>query len=410
MDYKKLILDMLLDKYEESKHYRGDAKVNRRISLFFSRKTFPQYDIENTEVKDSIHHVLYELRDKNIISIQWMRFEEGNLVDKIFLNIENIDNAYIEANRKPGKDVVSDTIEKMKDINKSIRLKWIQYFIEDQIQQMEDKKKLTKYIPGDEHVLELLLNSLKGIDDLDGDETLERVFSKRYLGNSKLFETKVRSRLCTILRDYCFSGEGLEDEDLLQEAGIIKNAEELLFFGPLTIKLSGKTIDFTPFCFGASMNTETIKNFTVESLNVNRVITIENKANYIEFIKREKNDDTIVIYLGGFYSPVKRIFLKKIYDHVKNMGMKVQFIHWGDIDLGGFNIYMQLKSKLIKELVPLYMDVDTLRKYADNGDKFDLSYGKKLKKLLENKEYEVFHEVIREMLKLSIKLEQEALL
>lgn len=410
MDYKKLILDLLLDKYEESRHYAGDAKVNRRIALYFSKKIFPQYDIEKTEIKDNIHYSLYALEGKGIISIQWEKFEKGNIVHKIYLNIDNVEGGYTEAGRKPKKDVVSDILYMLGGLAKSINTGWILSFIESQIKEIQEKKNLTKYIPRDEYILDLLMNALKGADDKGEEEMLERVFSKRYLGGSKLFETKVRSRLCTILREFYLNTDGLEDEEVLQEIGIIKTVEDLLFYGPLKIKLFDHIIDFAHFCFGASMNTGMIKNFEIVDLNISRVITIENKANYIEFIKKEKLYDTLVIYLGGFYSPVKRIFLKKVYDYIKLSCSGAEFIHWGDIDLGGFNIFMQLKAKIIDELLPLYMDAETIRRYASSGEKLDSDYGKKLEKLLENNEYAVFHEVIKEMLKLGIKLEQETLL
>lgn len=410
MDYKKLILKLLLDKYEESRHYAGDAKINRRITLPFDSKTFPQYDIERTEIKDKIQYSLNDLENRGIIAVEWQRFEVGNIVDKVYLNTQNVEQAYVEAERKPKKNIVADILLTLKELNNEINTDWIRNFIEIQINEMEEKKNLAKYIPHDENIFTLLIKTLKGLDNKGEEDMLERVFSKRYLGGSKLFESKVRSRLCTILRGFYPGSDGLEDEETLQQIGLTKTVEDLLFQGPLKIKLFDHIIDFSPFFFGASMNTGMIRNFDITELNVNRVITIENKANYIEFTKKHNLDNTLAIYLGGFYSPVKRIFLKKVYDFIKIKGDKVTYLHWGDIDLGGFNIFMQLKSKLIDELIPLYMDLETLRRYMDYGEKFDNEYGKKLEKLMENNEFLIFHELIKEMLNLGIKLEQEALL
>jgi DNA topoisomerase VI subunit A len=202
----------------------------------------------------------------------------------------------------------------------------------------------------------------------------------------------------------------MEDAEALEAVGIIKTMEELLFYGPLKVKLFDQQIDFGLFRYGASMNTGMIRDFEVTGLDAAKVITIENKANFIEYIKREDIKDTLVVYLGGFYSPVKRVFLKKIYDYIESRGIDVSFQHWGDIDLGGFNIFIQLKSKLLDSLSPLYMDAETLRKYRSSAGKFESSYGKKLERLLHDERYAAFHEVINEMLKSSIKLEQEALL
>ena len=36
--------------------------------------------------------------------------------------------------------------------------------------------------------------------------------------------------------------------------------------------------------------------------SVNRVLFIENKANYLDYISRNKKLDELVLYHGGFYS------------------------------------------------------------------------------------------------------------
>jgi len=61
MNYKNLILTRLLDKYEKSKFYLDKNKLNRRILLKLNSSEFPEYDIENTEVKEHINSVIDEL-------------------------------------------------------------------------------------------------------------------------------------------------------------------------------------------------------------------------------------------------------------------------------------------------------------------------------------------------------------
>lgn len=86
------------------------------------------------------------------------------------------------------------------------------------------------------------------------------------------------------------------------------------------MKLEDNVIDYQSFIYGASMNSQTIKSFEIRGLKVTRVITIENKANYLEYIDKNKDDNALVIYFAGFYSPVKRIFLQKICDFLRASG------------------------------------------------------------------------------------------
>lgn len=408
MDYQRLILTRLLEKYEESKHFLGDAKVNRKVALKFNRKQFPWYDLEKVEVKEAVHFAVKKLGEKKIIKLKWMRFEEGNILEEVVLNLEKLDTAYQLAGRKPKEDSLQEVLSQLDEIKKSVQTPWIGKFFHLCIDHLENKKLLPKFLPKEGELCHLFLSALAGIDQKGSDEMLERVFSRKYLGGSKELERKIRSRLVTVIKEFFPLDKDLEDEEVLENVGLIKTSEDLLFRGPLGIDLLQEKIDFAPFIFGASMNTETIKRFEVRTLNVDRVITIENKASYLAYIKNHNGEKELAVYLGGFYSPVKKIFLEKVRDFIRTKGLETEFYHWGDLDLGGFNIFLQVQ-KLIPQVQPFLMDVETLSKFAGYGDQIDDDYGKKLAALLEKPEYRIFYETVKEMLRLGIKLEQEAI-
>jgi len=182
-----------------------------------------------------------------------------------------------------------------------------------------------------------------------------------------------------------------------------------LFAGPLVIELGRNTIDFSKFTFGASMNADMIKHFQPARLNVEKVMTIENKAVYHEYIRYADLSNQLAVYLGGFYSPIKRIFLEKIHAYVEQSKNNTLFYHWGDIDLGGLEIFLQLQQNIVPGLIPYKMDITTLRQYSSYGDALTKTYAVRLEKLLKDSKYTRFHALIREMLRLGIRLEQEAL-
>lgn len=408
MNYQAIIINLLLDKYEKSCHFQGTAQVNRRVALKFNKKDFPLYDIEQVEVKEAIHHAALALQQQGLLTVEWMKFEVGNIISRVFLNLELLPEAYAFVQRKGKEEILAEACHKLAGLKEQTTIPWIQRFCSSMLQEMNERKKFPKYLPRDQATFDLLLATLRGIEQKGEDDLLERIFSRRYLDSSKEFEKKMRSRLVTIVKNFLLEGQDIEEEEILQHIGLIKTSEDLSFFGPLEIKLHGQEIDFSPFCYGAAMNTEMIRNFKVTKLPVSRVTTIENKAAYLEYIKNAEMRQELVVYLAGFYSPVKRLFLEKIYNHVQEHQLPVSFYHWGDLDLGGFQIFIHLKG-LIPHLQPLQMDVATLRENSRFGDTFDAKYRKRLEQLLDNDEYTAFSEVIEAMLQMGIKLEQEAL-
>ena len=122
----------------------------------------------------------------------------------------------------------------------------------------------------------------------------------------------------------------------------------------------------------------------------------------------EKSDDELVVFHGGCYSPLKGKWFQKIYVGCQKQKEKIQYFHWSDIDVGGFQIFRRLQRNIVFELEPYKMDVNTLEKYRDDAIEIkSASYLKKLSELGQNLEYACFRDVIFVMLKYHIRLEQE---
>ena len=90
MDYKKILLNKLLDRYEKSKSIY--EQTNRRIIL--KMKDIKEYDIENFESKKIFHDIINELKNENIIDYSWELYETGNILKEIWLNKDNEEKAY----------------------------------------------------------------------------------------------------------------------------------------------------------------------------------------------------------------------------------------------------------------------------------------------------------------------------
>ena len=87
--------------------------------------------------------------------------------------------------------------------------------------------------------------------------------------------------------------------------------------------------------------------------------------------------------------------MKKINEAIDS-NMQVYF--WGDIDLGGFKMFVRLKENIIPNLKPLNMGVVEYRKYLNSGLDKDNKYLDLLKELLNNNKYELFYDVIENII------------
>ena len=133
------------------------------------------------------------------------------------------------------------------------------------------------------------------------------------------------------------------DDEMLAQVGIVKAFEQVEFCGGISGRLYGKPVDFSLFRHGIVLNSYTVKDLEVEGIGgVDRVLFIENKTNYMDYISKGKGRDELVIFHGGFYSPVKGEFFAKVHAAGQRAGAK--FYHWGDIDIGGFRMFKRLKE------------------------------------------------------------------
>ena len=250
----------------------------------------------------------------------------------------------------------------------------------------------------------------------DANNILKRAFSMKCYHDSKYFEKNIESILIKIVKRYYTNMnlenilEEISDNDVLAQIGIVKYPEVIEFCGNMKCEIDGVKLTFSSKTKGSYINAHTIQNISnIELINTKKIILIENKANYIDYIESKKEDE-FVIYHGGFYSPVKGKFFEKIYNASKEEKRKYIYYHWSDIDIGGFKIYVRLRDNIIPELLPYRMDKNTLIENKIHWSSFDNKYRELLKKLKQEDKYNVFLEVIDYMLEKNIRLEQESII
>lgn len=420
MNYQAYILNYLLDKYERSKGFiTGSFKQGIYLLPGKDKKLLPL--LELAEEKNAFLEALNVLKHKGVINYSWEKYEHGNIVHRISLDLYNVDLAYQYIGREDKGEAVRLLHEKLYFIWNTIISNnpnsEFAEFIFNEIAKIENNRSGTVYFSEKDVHLENLLKFLVWIS-FEHTQTSERLLSVELYGDSKYFEKNIKSKILLILRAIRKTTENdteIEDDDLLSEYGLSRWPEIYEFIGDLTAEIENREgisqrVFFGNLPYGAYIDSLTVPNIVkLTAQNIAKVIFVENKANY-EWLKAHKNHNELIIYHGGHYGLMKGRWFKLVYEAVKVQNSHVEFWHWSDIDWGGFNIFVRLR-KLVPELKPYKMDCATYNEFvSEDGKEFSDSYREKLYLLLQKEEFSIFHPVIKELIKQQKTLEQEKII
>ena len=408
---KKLILNALLDKYERSSLYKDGKQSSRRIILNFydgGKCDFPFYDIEQAERRISVNQAVIELSKEKLLDYSWMKGEQNHIIAKVWLNIDSLSLSYQVVGREAKGDIINKICMEITSLQSQVKSPWAANFLHDMHEAITRKRSLVSAIPADDSERSLLFQAISAIDALDGAEYMERVFSLRTFGNSKTFERDVKSRILSILRKYLDNDDDATDEDILRQVGIAKYPEQFEFCGNISVAFNSGVIDFSHLQSGGMFFSSDLSSGSIIiDPSVESVKTIENRANYVEYIRKTKTEKELVIYHGGQFSPRKREFLQMV---AKVLPKDCKWYHWSDIDYGGFIMLSRLRREIVSEAIPYRMSSSELERYSNLAAPTSVAYIEKLKRLKNCCELSDCYDCIDYMIKNRMRLEQEAML
>lgn len=139
---------------------------------------------------------------------------------------------------------------------------------------------------------------------------------------------------------------------------------------------------------------------------VKRIVFVENKTNYDEFILSELKPQEIAVYHGGYLSPQKRKFFQKIAEAIHD---QIEVVFWADIDLGGFRMFEQLQT-IFPSLLPMRMSSEDVINHYVTGLKRSENYLNEVQTALDNKKHLLFQNAMEKILEYGVTIEQEAFL
>ena len=458
MQYDRLLLNNLIDSYETSLLSSGKNKVQIHISMAFSRRNMPEYFDESSMVYEEIHVAANELEKRGFLTIQWKNRKSGTIIEKIILNTEKVDEVYQYLGRTPKADDEKLTREILEEyLTKSCSSNKFQLcsdskesvqqfagnFVHYLLQRLDMGKPVKEYIDSSNQAQTREL--LRVLEAIEGNqkESYIREFSIEHLGDSKKLENML-GLIGKIMRRFGSGYEDMGTEEILAEYRIyhtpnyvylkgdcclIKNAgntkkktnqteiklEKNRFPGNNSGKGEKKNqnsfdvhINLAALQQGIGVSGEDIETLCLSEIShIKQVITIENLTTFY----RWNEPDSILIYLGGYHNQVRRNLLKMICKQLP----QARYLHFGDIDVGGFEIYQDLCRKTGIPFQLYHMGIPELEKYAKYGRKLTENDNRRLDKMiekLENSENVCCQEIVMVLKYMKItqlKLEQECM-
>jgi hypothetical protein len=414
MNEEKIILNRLLDKYEQSTHFSEPGRSNRRVLIKTDGNGLSEYDYQNVNIRDTFNIAIRNLMDKEVIFAEWLPGRKQLVVKELWLNLGKLETAYILAERQPLQNKIDEYCGLLKALTERVKTAWIYKFLTAEVEKLSSSNRLSGiYKKGFAHFKEVL-NALEHMDLLDDNGITMRAFSIACYHDSKYFEKNIRDDVLTIAREYCpplselLADHDLSDREQLACLGIYARPEIYEFAGPLIIETEEGICDCSPLSrFGCALISTAVDGIQKLYLNnIHRIMFIENKTNYDEYIEKARRSDELVIFHGGFLSPQKKKLLSKI---VSSCQLSTEYLFWADIDLGGFKMFAQLK-KLAPELLPWKMGSTEVEHYAALGLKRNSRYMKELEGFLSFPDGTLFTDTINALLLNDITIEQEVML
>lgn len=384
------ILNILLDKYERSVLSKQGSDLNLQIKTSMM-KIFPKYNHSDYyQERILIDTASFELQEMNLIFLKID--EDDNIIDfKLNLEKNAIQRTYQMTKRSYLPDYRAKMLEYLENL--SITIAWIDEFRSRMVELLNSYRSVNRYFDvknlSELHDIFTVLLALENQEQ----EISFRKFSLKVLKDSKKLET-IKGKIFNIITEF-YPDIFTNEDELFAFFNVLKNPGFVYLSGKVVIKINDQIIDIGKLNSPFSLTTENIAKLEILKIDDINVLTIENLTSFYDTVLK----DTLVIYLGGYHNSLRRKILLKIY----NFAPKLDYFHFGDIDAGGFYIYLHLIEKTKIPFQTVAMDIDTLQKYQIYTKKLTQNDRKRLNNLKEKLNLPV----IDYMLKNDCKLEQE---
>ena len=398
VQYDRKVINQLLDTYENSLLSTGEDKRTIQIEFRFTKTSIPAYFDESSSEYENIHISMKELERKKLIRIIWKDNKQDYLIHKVRLMTDHLEEAYQYVGRRPKRGLEEENVallQKYLDEEAPVTVAFVNYLLG----RLQNHRSVKEYLDlEDRKETERFLRACVLVEQ-NREPRYLREFSITHFQDSKYFE-QIESRIAKVFRHFSEEYGEMDSIDLLAEYGIYRTPNYVYFKGNAVISIGEATVDLSLLKQGIGISGEDFPRIRFSDLSrVKKVITIENLTSFFRYCE----EDSLMIYLGGYHNRIRRTLLNMIYETIPY----ANYYHFGDMDAGGFSILMDLRKKTGIPFKSYHMDLDTLKEYRQYAKRLNESDRNRLEKIRIEKE---FSEVIDFMLEENIKLEQECII
>lgn len=405
MRYEERILQTLLDSYERSRLSRGENEVAVHIAFPITPKTMPIYFDENSLAYEEIHGTAGHLEEMGYTCSVWKGGKKNHILQKIVLCDEKVDEIYRHLGRVPEKQMQQAQLAVLQELKTECSTPVARNFICWLMKRLEQGKTVKEYLNLDDtEGSRRLIRAIHRIET-NQKEIYIREFSVQCFGDSKELEKK-SGLIGKIFRRFSDDMEDMDNDVILAEYGIYRTPNYVYVKGSGRLRIGtpeAYDIDLRSLCQGIGLSGEDLDGLEWKvDVSVKRIITIENLTTFF----RWEEPDSVLIYLGGYHNAVRRKFLQKLYQ----VFPEAEYFHFGDIDVGGFEIYEDLCRRTGIPFTTYKMGISELEQYEQYTRELTENDRKRMDSLLNNEAYENVWPILRYMKEHGKKLEQESIL
>ncbi|MCB6203833.1 Wadjet anti-phage system protein JetD domain-containing protein [Extibacter muris] len=396
--YDRRILNKLLDSYEDSLLFKGENKRKISISYPFNKKSIPEYFDESSFAYEDIHTLLAELERKQFIHIVWKK--EHHIVHKLILNPEKVSEIYSYLKRDSKEDNIRETSLLLETLTEEIPPGTTDRFVRYLIDRIKERQPVKEFIDvyNQEETRELV-EAVWAVEQNDKSFYI-REFSIKHFCDSKAFE-KMLPLIGKVFRRFGQDMAEMDTYTILAEYNIYHTPNYIYVKGTSgVLKSEESMIVLESLQQGIGICGEDLDKFELRDMErIKKVITIENLTTFFRWNEKE----SMMIYLGGYHNTTRRRFLHLIYNKIPD----AEYLHFGDVDVGGFEIYEDLRCRTGIPFKRYLMDLQTLKAYEKYARELTANDRKRIRDIINRKPELSYKDVLEYMQMRGIKLEQE---
>ena len=199
MTEQHIILNRLLDKFENSKHLSKPGTSHRRVMLRVGKKELPEYRYEDATTRDAYNEAARMLEAKQMVQLEWVKGRP--LLSVVVLNLEQVILCYTALGRVHPKTQANHISTLIDSALEGVSVPWIVAWKEDICSEAVEHLKIPNFCKSDDTLLNDLLRSFREYAALSGSITM-RAFSSKCFSDTKFFERNIRDLFLRIARKY----------------------------------------------------------------------------------------------------------------------------------------------------------------------------------------------------------------